>query len=104
MVVGKDGVIKDIVPGKPADRAGIGPGMKLLAVDGRRWAGDSTEEILRAAVAATKQSTKRLELILENGEYVRSFSLDYHDGEKYPRLERIPGKEDRLSAIIKSLP
>ncbi|HEV8375676.1 MAG TPA: M61 family peptidase [Candidatus Polarisedimenticolia bacterium] len=100
-VVAKDGTLKDVIPGKAAERAGVGPGMRILAVNGRRWSGDSTEEILRAAVAATRTSAKPLELILENGEYVGTYRLDYHDGERYPRLERIGGREDLLSAILK---
>jgi predicted metalloprotease with PDZ domain len=102
MVVGEDGVIKDVIPGKAAYQGGAGPNMKILAVNGRRWTGDSPDDMLRAAVAATKKSTKPLELILQNGEYLRTCSLDYHGGEKYPRLERIPGTQDLLSVILKS--
>jgi predicted metalloprotease with PDZ domain len=102
IVVAKDGTIKDVVPGKPAHHAGVGPDMKILAVNGRRWSEDWSTENLRAAVAATKKSTKPLELLLENGEFIRAYSLDYHEGEKYPRLERIPGKKDLLTAILKS--
>src|SRR5439155_1573019 len=81
---------------------GVGPGMKLLAANGRRWSEDWSQENLRAAVAATKKSTKPLELLLQNGEFIRSYSVNYHGGEKYPRLERIPGREDLLSTILKS--
>ena len=102
MVVGEDGTIKDVIPGRAAYRAGVGPDMKILAVNGRRWTGDSPDDMLRAAVAATKTSIKPLELILENGEYVRTCTVDYHSGAKYPRLERIPGTEDLLSVILKS--
>ncbi len=102
MVVAEDGVIKDVIPGKAAYKGGAGPNMRILAVNGRRWTGDSPDDMLRAAVAATKQSTKPLELIVQNGEYLRTCSLDYHGGEKYPRLERIPGREDLLSVILKS--
>jgi predicted metalloprotease with PDZ domain len=101
LVVGKDGSIKDVIPGKAADRAGAGPGMKILAVNGRRWSADAPEEILRAAVAATKGSSKPLELILENGEYLITCRPEYHDGEKYPRLERVQGREDLLATILK---
>jgi hypothetical protein len=76
--------------------------MKILAVNGRRWTGNSPDDTLRAAVAATKNSIKPLELILENGEYLRACSVDYHSGAKYPRLERIPDTEDLLSVILKS--
>ena len=102
MVVGEDGTIRDVIPGRAAYRAGAGPNMKILAVNGRRWTGDAPDDMLRAAVSATKTTIKPLELILENGEYVRTCSIDYHSGAKYPRLERIPGTEDLLSIILKS--
>jgi hypothetical protein len=76
--------------------------MRVLAVNSRRWPQDSPGEVLRAALAATENSPRPLELLLENGEFVRSYSLEYREGEKYPRLERIPGKEDSLSGILKS--
>ncbi|HEY3176947.1 MAG TPA: M61 family peptidase [Candidatus Polarisedimenticolia bacterium] len=96
----EDGTIEDIVPGKAADRAGVGPGMKLVAVNSRRW----SAEVLRAAIAATKPGPAPLELLIENGDYLRPHRLDYHEGEKYPRLEPIPGASDRLSGIIKAAP
>ena len=97
MTIADDGTINDIVPGKAADRAGVGPGMKLLAVNARRY----TADVLRDAVAATKSAHGPLELLLENGEYIRSHALDYHEGAKYPRLERIEARPDLLAAIIK---
>ncbi len=93
-----EGAVVDIVPGKPADKAGIGPGMKLIAVNGRRW----SAERLTAAVAASKTGGK-LELLLENGEFYRTHALEYRDGLRYPRLERIhPEKPELLEAILKS--
>ena len=79
-----DGTVVDVIAGKPADRAGIGPGMKLLGVGDRRW---STER-LRQAIAAMR-SGKQLRLLFESGEFFRTFTLDYDGGEKYPALERI---------------
>ena len=94
----EDGSIKDIVPGKPAYRAGMGPGMKLVAVNGRRY----SKERLREAIAANAGSTQPLELLVENGDYIKTYKVDYKDGEKYPRLERIPGTKDLLSQISES--
>jgi hypothetical protein len=34
---------------------------------------------------------------------LRTISLDYRDGLRYPRLERIPGTKDRLEAIFAAL-
>ena len=46
--------VVDVIPGSPAATAGLAPGMRLLAVNGRRW----SPEILREAIRAAK-SRKR---------------------------------------------
>ncbi len=93
----EDGRVADVVPGKPADRAGIGPGMKLLAVNGRRWSADR----LREALTAARQNKSRVELLLENADFFHTFALDYAEGEKYPHLEREAKKPDLLGAILR---
>ncbi len=99
LVLGPDGAVKDVIAGKAADRAGIGPGMKLLAVNGRRW----SSERLQTAIAQTRDRGK-LELLLENGDFFRTFALDYHDGARYPRLQRTSGETpDLISEILKPL-
>jgi hypothetical protein len=72
--------------------------MKLIAVNSRRW----SEEVLRDAVGATKTAKGRLELLLENEEFFKTYVLDYHDGLKYPRLERDSSKSDLLDAILRA--
>jgi hypothetical protein len=52
-------------------------------------------------VAATRTASGPLELLIENGEYFRTYALEYHEGARYPRLERIPSKRDLLEFIIK---
>jgi hypothetical protein len=42
-------------------------------------------------------------LIVSNDKEFRTVRLDYHDGEKYPRLERVEGTPDLLDDIIKPL-
>jgi predicted metalloprotease with PDZ domain len=93
----EDGGILDIVPGMPADRAGIGPGMKLLAVNNRRW----KPELLRTAIKETKDGGAHVELLVENGDVFKTCRLDYRDGERYPYLERDAAKPDTLAEIIK---
>jgi predicted metalloprotease with PDZ domain len=93
---GKAGMIVDVVPGGVADRAGIAPGMELVAVNGREW----NKDVLREAVRATAHG-EPLELLVKNAEYFRSCKLDYKGGERYPWLERIPGRPDVLSELIK---
>jgi predicted metalloprotease with PDZ domain len=90
----KDGKLIDVVPGSPAFRAGLGPAMHVVAVNGRKF----TEEGLRAAVA--RSGTERVELLVENAETFRTYQLEYTGGARYPYLERIPGRADLLSAIL----
>jgi predicted metalloprotease with PDZ domain len=96
LLVKEDGKVTDVTPGKPADRVGIAPGMKLLAVNDRRW----SPERLREAVAATRDGKGKLELLLENADYFRNFKLEYTGGEQYPHLERNKDKPDLLSDIF----
>ncbi len=93
-----DGSIVDTIEGMPAATAGIGPGMKVVAVNGRRF----TADVLRDALKAGKNGSQPLELLVENTDYYKTYKLDYHGGEKYPHLVREDSKPDVLSDIIKS--
>jgi predicted metalloprotease with PDZ domain len=93
----EDGLVTDTVEGLPAARAGIGPGMKLVAVNGRKF----SKEVLGDALRAGKNSPAPLELLVENTEYYKTYKLDYHDGEKFPHLVRDETRPDLLSDIIK---
>jgi predicted metalloprotease with PDZ domain len=93
----EDGVIADTIEGMPAALAGVGPGMKLIAVNGRQY----SPEILRDAIRAGKNTTTPLELLVENTEYYKTYKLDYHGGERYAHLVRDESKPDLLSEIYK---
>jgi predicted metalloprotease with PDZ domain len=93
----EDGTISDTIEGMPAALAGIGPGMKLVAVNGRQY----SPEILRDAIKAGKNATAPLELLVENTEYYKTYKLDYHGGERYAHLVRDESKPDLLSEIYK---
>jgi len=93
-----DGTVTDTVESMPAPQVGIGPGMKVIAVNGRKF----TPYVLRDALRQGKDSPDALELLVENTEYYKTFKLDYHGGEKYPHLVRDETKPDLLSEIIKA--
>jgi predicted metalloprotease with PDZ domain len=94
--VKNDGTVDDIVVGSPAWEAGLGPGMKLVAVDGRKW--DS--EVLPEAIRAAAKSTRPIEIAAEHGDTLRTFRVAYHDGPRHPHLERIDSRPDVLSEIL----
>jgi predicted metalloprotease with PDZ domain len=93
-----EGVVKDTAEGMVAAKAGIGPGMKVVAVNGRRL----TADVWKDAIRASKSSSTPLELIIENTEYFRVVKLDYHGGEKFPHLVRDESKPDLLTEIYKA--
>jgi predicted metalloprotease with PDZ domain len=92
----KDGVITEVVPGSVAAQAGLAPGLKPCAVNGRRF----NVERLREALRAGKNGTEPLELLAEDGDFVRAFRLDWRGGELYPVLVRDSLKPDLLSEIL----
>ncbi len=94
----EDGTIIDTIENMPAALAGIGPGMKLIAVNGHQY----SPEVLRDALRAGKSSTAPLELLVENTDYFKTYALDYHGGERYPHLVRDESKPDLLSEIYKA--
>ncbi len=95
--VREDGTIPDVIPGSPAAAAGVGPGMKLVAVNSRRW----SPAVLRDAIKRSPSSA--VELLVENGEFLKTCRIDYAGPERYPHLERDPARPDLLSAILQPL-
>jgi predicted metalloprotease with PDZ domain len=97
--VSEEGNISDVAIGGPAQRAGMSPSTKLIAVNGRQY----VPVILREAVQAAVTKTTPIELLVKNGEYYQTFKIDYHGGELYPNLTRDESKPDVLSKIIEPL-
>ena len=90
-----DGIVRDAVPGMPAALAGVGPAMRLVAVNGRRY----SEKGLRDALREAHEGTAPIELLLENVDTFSTVRVDYHGGERYPRLDRDASKPDLLTQI-----
>jgi len=96
-LVMKDGTVPDVFPGSPGEKAGLAPGMRIVAVNSRRFSDDRLRDAIRETEAG-----RPIELIAENAEAFRVFRLEYTGGERYPALERIPGAPDLLSDIIRA--
>jgi predicted metalloprotease with PDZ domain len=91
-----DGTVVDVVPGSPAYQAGIGPGIKIAAIDGRALTSGQAQfdDALKA-----HRSGPPLRLLVVGGDVYRELSIDYHGGPRYPHLQRLAGTPDELSAI-----
>jgi len=99
MIVKDDGSIQDVSYGGPAQKAGITPDDKLIAVNNRQY----TPMVLHDAIQKTATSAEPIELMVRNGEYYSVHRVEYRGGERYPHLERDSSKPDVLSKIIEPL-
>ncbi len=95
-IADKDGAIRTVRWDSPAFKAKLTEGTQILAVDGAAYSAD----LLRAAIKAAKTTTAPIELIVKTGDRFRVVRLDYHDGLRYPHLERDPAQPARLDNIL----
>jgi predicted metalloprotease with PDZ domain len=96
LVLSRENVLTEVLWGGPAFRAGLTTATTVVAVNGRA----TTPDLLRAAVTAAAQGGPLVELIVRNGDRFRTVTIDYRDGLRYPHLEPITGREDRLARLL----
>jgi predicted metalloprotease with PDZ domain len=94
-----DGGVSNVQWDGLAFRAGLAGNTTIVAVNNKVF----KTEVLKAAVKASKDNKAPIELLVKKGNNLRTISLDYHGGLRYPRLERINGTPDRLESIYKAL-
>jgi predicted metalloprotease with PDZ domain len=94
LVLGREGDVTAVQWGGPAFKAGLVQGAKLIAVNGIAYDADRLKEAITAAKAGAP-----LDLLLKTGDHYRTVAIDWKGGLRYPRLERIAGTPDLLSAI-----
>jgi len=97
--IGKGGDINDVLWDGPAFKAGLSPGMKLIGVNGKEFSGDALKD---AVTASAKDKSKPVELLVKNFDEFQTLRIDYHDGLKYPHLERDASTKDTLSDLLKA--
>jgi predicted metalloprotease with PDZ domain/uncharacterized membrane protein len=88
----EDGTIVDAPDGLPAAQAGLSPGMKIIAVAGRKYNSKLWKDAMSAHSA--------IDVILENGDAIVNARIAYKAGEKYPHLTRDTATPDLLSTIL----
>ena len=94
-----DGTVRDVRWNSPADQAKLGPGYRILGVNGNSFSGDA----LRQAVDDSKGNGKPIRLIVQMESDVTEIILDWHEGMRYPRLRRVDGTPDLMDEITKPL-
>ena len=91
------GTVGDVIWDSAAFNAGLAPGMKVIAVGGREY----SSQRLKDAVA-TAANKAPIVLLVKQFDRIETMNIDYHGGLRYPVLERIAGKPDRLAELWKA--
>ena len=91
-------VVQDVIVAWPAQKAGIAPGDKMIAVNNRQF----TPTVLREAVQSDGDQCEPIELLVKSGEYYSTIASEYQGGEKYPHLVRDESKPDMLAEIMRA--
>jgi len=92
----RDGTVDSVLWDSPAFRAGVKKFEQIVAVNGMAYKLDR----LSAAIGASPNGTASIELLLKDGERYRTVRVDYHGGLRYPRLERIADRPERLDSMV----
>jgi predicted metalloprotease with PDZ domain len=84
--------VGDVIPGSPADRAGLAPGSHVIALNGYKWSKELLHDTLSHPGAV-------LTLLIQKDDMFKSLELNYSGGERYPTLIRDAGTPDLLTKI-----
>jgi len=95
-VVDNKGNVMDVTWGSPAFKAGIALGAQIIAVDGDDYDADG----LKDAITGAKGNQTPVTLLVKRNDAYRTISIPYHDGLRYPHLERVQGAPALLDALI----
>jgi len=95
-VVGKDAEVTGVTWDSAAFAAGLDVGTTIVSIDGLAYSDDR----MKAAIAAAKGGKTPIALVVRNNDAYRSVMLDYHDGLRYPRLEKVGTGEGGLDRLL----
>ncbi len=99
-VVAPDGTIGNVWWDSLAFKAGIVPDMKLVAINDKAF----SMAQLRQSLLDAEKSKDPIRLTVKRDDNVTVIPIDYHDGLRYPVLQRVDGTPDRLDDILTPLP
>ncbi len=96
----QDGTVQESLVGGASYQAGIVPGMRVMAINDRAY----TADLLHDAIKAATQNDQPILFLVLNDDYYKTVPVNYHGGEKFPRLVRDDTKPNLLDEIAKPLP
>ncbi len=94
--VSGEGSLLGVVWDSPAFKAGLTPDMQLEAVNDQKFSAAT----LREAILAAEKNQQPIKLLLKRDDDFLTVNLDYHQGLRYPHLEKVEGAPDLLDAVL----
>ncbi|WP_326525767.1 M61 family metallopeptidase [Sphingomonas sp.] len=96
MSVASDGAVRSVIWDSPAFNAGLDVATSIVAVNGDAYTGDR----IKAAITAAKGGKDPIRLLVKAGSKFREVALDYRDGLRYPRLEKVGDGTNGLDRLL----
>jgi len=87
MALDREGKVVSTIWGSPAFKAGVVPSVQVIAVNGDAYDMDA----MKAAVTAAKGTDKPINLLIKRDGRFETVAINWHDGLRYPWLERTAG-------------
>jgi predicted metalloprotease with PDZ domain len=87
LTVDHKGAVTEVAWDGPAYTAGITVGCEIVAINGTAYDADD----LKDAITEAKDGAAPIELLVKRGDSYTTVAVNYHDGLRYPRLERVEG-------------
>ena len=96
MTIAAEGKLSDVLWEGPAYKIGLTVGTQIIAVNGIALDADQ----LKSAIKDANKTKAAIELLVKNGDRYRTVKIDYHDGLRYPHLEREGSAAASLDQIL----
>jgi len=93
------GTVTGVAWDSPLFNEGVTAGTDILAVNGRAYSSDG----LKDAIKAAKGTNQPITLLTKKGDLYRTVALNYHDGLRYPVLEKVGKGRSSLDDLLKPL-
>ncbi|TPG15729.1 M61 family metallopeptidase [Sphingomonas oligophenolica] len=100
ILVNKEGNLSNVVWDSPAFKAGLTVGAQVMAVNGDLY----TPDALKNAIKTAQGAKDPIRLTVKDGARLRDVAIDYHDGPRYPRLEKTGTGETGLDKLLTPRP
>jgi predicted metalloprotease with PDZ domain len=93
----RTGRVSDVRENSAAWKAGLAVGETIEAVNGQAFDPD----VFAYALKRAQNAGPSIAMVVSQDGWFTTLTVDYHDGPRYPHLERIPNTTDMLGEIMK---